>query len=643
MSAQAGIFYFDGRPIEPDLPNRLDVHLAAFGPDGSGQYVAPGLLMAHRALHVTPEDRDERQPYRSERGNVMTWDGRLDNRDDLLLQLWRDLRDDTTDVALAMAAYEKWGVDGFGRLIGDWSLALWVYDVRELTLASDYAGNRGLYYWQGNEQVLWSTSLGALVERVGIRECLEPRFIVGYLTAAIPPNITPYVDVRYVLPAHALTWSADRPARKARFWDLSVGSIRYRDPHEYEARVRELLRDAVAGRLRSSRPAFAELSGGLDSSTVVCVADRLLEARAVCAPSLQTASYVTDSSPESDERPFILTVERQRNKRGLHIKAEDCVDFVDDEHGWVSPLHPTGVMLEILRTTKRHGARVLLSGHPGDLIMGNFPESTAAVEYACAAGQPGACLAAARQWSRATRRPIWHVPGQLLTPHLSVRATTIRAVMPSLRRCGATSGDVLDAAAEAFLLVPKRLLVWWEEKFERAQRVARYRHRWQRTLIDGIAEYTCLRTMQSPSELPGILYTHSYTDRRLIEFVLAIPPDVLNPPGKPRLLMKSAFDGVLPPKIARRFSKGYVDPFKIRKVKAWLPAVAQDLDSLFVVREGYVDRTRLKAKIDSVCGGSCRALGNIEFVLRLERWVNSRRRSENSKIADRRDARGVFL
>src|SRR5258705_6409710 len=117
MSAQAGIFYFDGRPIDPDVPRRLDAQLAEFGPDGSGQYVAPGLVMAHRALHVTPEDCLERQPYVSERGNVMTWDGRLDNREDLLLQVWRELQDETTDVALAMAVYERWGIDGFVRLI----------------------------------------------------------------------------------------------------------------------------------------------------------------------------------------------------------------------------------------------------------------------------------------------------------------------------------------------------------------------------------------------------------------------------------------------------------------------------------------------------------------------------------------------
>lgn len=295
-----------------------------------------------------------------------------------------------------------------------------------------------------------------------------------------------------------------------------------------------------------------------------------------------------------------------------------------DERGWVSPQHPTGVMLEILRTGTRHGARVLLSGHPGDLIMGNFPESAAAMQYAFANMKPLAFLGAARQWSRATRRPIWHAASHALTPFLSTSLSATRSTLHSLHRSGASSRDVFTAVGEAFLLEPAAAALWWEEKLERSRRVARRGWRWQHTLIDGISEYMDLRTMQSPADLPGIHYTHAYTDRRLVEFVLAIPPDVLNPPGEPRRLMKRAFECVLPPRIARRFSKGYVDPFKMRKVKAWLPAVAGRLDSLFVVREGYIDRARLRQKVDSVNGGSCRALGNVELVLRLERWIDSR-------------------
>src|SRR5258708_23541592 len=113
MSAQAGVFCFDGRPIEQPFVRGIMESMSDFGPDGGGQAVLPGLAMVCRALHVTPEDRFESQPFRSRHGHVLTWDGRVDNRDDLLLQLWRELAGDKSDAALVMASYGKWGHDGF--------------------------------------------------------------------------------------------------------------------------------------------------------------------------------------------------------------------------------------------------------------------------------------------------------------------------------------------------------------------------------------------------------------------------------------------------------------------------------------------------------------------------------------------------
>src|SRR5258708_3282272 len=125
MSGHAGIYYFDQRPIDRGLATRLGEGLASQGPDGGSEQFGPGFLMVYRAFNFDPLSRSERQPYRSARGNWITFDGRLDNRDDLALLVADHLREDKTDVALALAAYEKWGDLGLNRLIGDWSVAIW--------------------------------------------------------------------------------------------------------------------------------------------------------------------------------------------------------------------------------------------------------------------------------------------------------------------------------------------------------------------------------------------------------------------------------------------------------------------------------------------------------------------------------------
>jgi asparagine synthetase B (glutamine-hydrolysing) len=80
------------------------------------------------------------------KSRVLHWDGRLDNRNDLIPLLADSLRDDTSNSAIALAVYERWGINGFVHLIGDWSIVIQDDMNRETILASDFAGVRPLYY-----------------------------------------------------------------------------------------------------------------------------------------------------------------------------------------------------------------------------------------------------------------------------------------------------------------------------------------------------------------------------------------------------------------------------------------------------------------------------------------------------------------
>src|SRR5215467_1207801 len=106
-------------------------------------------------------DRANEHHHRTE---VLSWDGRLDNRGDLLMLLADSLRGETGNAALARAVYERWGTPGFVRLIGDWSVVIRDHANRGVVLASDFAGVRPLYYHSNSEQVFWSTRLQSVVD-----------------------------------------------------------------------------------------------------------------------------------------------------------------------------------------------------------------------------------------------------------------------------------------------------------------------------------------------------------------------------------------------------------------------------------------------------------------------------------------------
>ena len=163
MSVQFGRWNFEGQPPTLEYIEKVSATLAPYGPDSDESYSNGGLRILYRAFHTTKESRRETQPHISLSGAVITWDGRLDNRTDLISELRDSLTVNSTDVAIVAASYEKWGTNCLGKLIGDWALSIWNPSKRSLILAKDPIGTRHLYYSFDNNQVTWSTVLDPLV------------------------------------------------------------------------------------------------------------------------------------------------------------------------------------------------------------------------------------------------------------------------------------------------------------------------------------------------------------------------------------------------------------------------------------------------------------------------------------------------
>src|SRR2546430_5644347 len=115
MSIQFGAWNFDGRPCTPEYCEKVSATLADYGPDSNEKYAQGGMTILYRAFHTTKESHREKQPHVSPPGAVITWDGRLDNREELIFELGRPLAADSTDVAIVATSYQRWGVDCLRR------------------------------------------------------------------------------------------------------------------------------------------------------------------------------------------------------------------------------------------------------------------------------------------------------------------------------------------------------------------------------------------------------------------------------------------------------------------------------------------------------------------------------------------------
>src|SRR6266851_6333675 len=202
MSVQFGRWNFEGPQPTADYIEKVSAVLAPYGPDSNETYSNGGVRILYRAFHSTNESRRERQPHICRSGAVITWDGRLDNRAELVNDLRDFLAINSTDVAIVAAAYDKWDTRCFAKLIGDWALCIWNPNSRSLLLAKDPIGTRHLYYSLDRNEVTWSSILDPLARFDGKRFAICEEYIAGCFSVAFPAtHLSPYVVIHAVPPS----------------------------------------------------------------------------------------------------------------------------------------------------------------------------------------------------------------------------------------------------------------------------------------------------------------------------------------------------------------------------------------------------------------------------------------------------------
>jgi asparagine synthase (glutamine-hydrolysing) len=632
MHAQGGCFSFDGAPVPSALAQALRTGLAESGPDGTGQHTAFGLLMVSCALHVTPEDAHERQPFLSAAGHVLTWDGRLDNRGALLAALGAstDKSSVVTDVEIVAAAYTRWGIDGFAKLIGDWSLALWDSHEQRLVLASDYLGVRPLYYHIDARCAMWCSQAGLLAEQCGCLDELEPKYVAGFLMWGTPPELTPYRGVRSVPSAHAVILDRRGHAQLRRFWDIPTARLRYAREADYDDHMVACFTDAVSTRMRTTRPVWSQLSGGLDSSSVTCMAHALIRDGRVPASQLRTVTSTSSSSSEWSERPFVEAVERHcgLSTHYIDVDARPLIPPPGD-----SPHHTHWSNLITQDLMGAEGARVLLSGRMGDTVMGHEVENLEAATEELLAWHPWSYLKQVYEWCLVAQLPLAQGLLHSLVPLMPARLQeTFDRRRVTKRHANTDPNAATGDDAAMFSLRPefaRSVRVLYPAYAELIRGKALPGHR---NLVRTICRSAVSHRLRPMGGLTRIVLTYPFTHRPLVEFVLSIPSAVLYQPGRSRLLMRRAFASFVPDRILSRFSKGYYAPAELRQLRRVAGSVLPRVSQMHVVQHGYIEPASLTRRLQKLMDGSTMRTGNLTDILRLEAWFEARAQRAGGEI-----------
>ena len=412
MSFQFGRWNFEGPTPTPEYIEKVSRTLAPYGHDINDAYSNGGVQILYRAFHTTKESYREKQPCISPSGAVITWDGRLDNRADLISNLRDFVSVNSTDLAIVAAAYDKWGANCFAKLVGDWALSSWNPAHRSLLLAKDPIGTKHLYYSMDSYQISWSTILDPLVLFTGKTFSICEEYIAGWLSFFPATHLAPYVGIHSVPPASSVLI---RPGRHtvSKYWDFDLKKrICYRSDGEYEEHFRRIFAEAVRRRLRSDSPVLAELSGGMDSSSIVCIADSIAVRGASVTPRIYTVSYKNDSEPNWNERPYFTIVEAKRGRIGCHIdlsKQEQPYFELSSHDFAATPSSSRDLSSEsenkYAECLLSQRNRVVLSGIGGDEVMGGMPTPTPELQDLLVEGHFKQLVHQLKVWALNKRKP----------------------------------------------------------------------------------------------------------------------------------------------------------------------------------------------------------------------------------------------
>jgi asparagine synthase (glutamine-hydrolysing) len=553
-----------------------------FSPDGG---------LGHRRLAIVDLSEFGHQPMGNEDGTVwVVHDGEVYNLTALREELegrghaFRSL----TDTEVVLHAYEEWGADCLSRFNGEWAFAIWDVSQSKLFCGRDRFGVKPLYYYFDGRTLLVASEIKAILEADFVERRANDQAVFDYLVywAEDCGEETFFSGIKRVPAGHYLEFrpqGAGLQCRRYYHVRLEDKLLGWRD-EEYAARFREFFEDSVRLRLTGDAPVGASLSGGLDSSSIVCMIDSLVSKESGQYQGSHQAVKTFSARFEDkrhDEGRFIAAVEEKASVDGRHVRPtgeglmRDLSRIVWHQE---EPFRATWAYAkwEAYKLARESGTKVSIDGQGGDELLAGYDRMFAVLF---------AHLFGAFQWLSLTREMWAHVrlrgrTGLADMPRAAYHLLP-QSLRPLVRRATRVdSGSFLD---KEFASSCTGYLFRDGFSFEEGSNVfdAYLYQVFARACLPSL-----LRHEDRSSMAHSLEYRAPFLDHRLVEYALALPWDQKIRHGTRKLVLRNAMKGILPDAVAERQDKiGLSTP-----EETWLRTDLRDLVGAVVHSSSFRQR-----------------------------------------------------
>jgi asparagine synthase (glutamine-hydrolysing) len=383
MCGIAGIVYLNGEKVEESRLRSMADSIKHRGPDGEGFWlnITEEVGLAHRRLSILDLSSAAKQPMHYEGQYTITFNGEIYNyveiKERLVAKGYTFFSDSDTEVLVAL--YSLKAERCLEELDGMFAFAIWDHKEQKLFCARDRFGEKPFYYhYLPGTHFVFASEIKALIT-AGVKKRIDQHMLFNYLAYdviedSVNKQKTFFEEIEKLEAGHYMVINKEKGVDKKRYWKIPDPSqintqISFESANE---ELKSLFERSVKRRLRSDVPVGTSLSGGLDSSSIVCTIAKIIQG----SPQvLQTFSARFNSA--QDEGVHIDKV-IEKTKASPHYIWPDADNLVKDInllfYHQEEPFHTASIFAqwEVMKLAKDNKVVVLLDGQGADEVFAGY-------------------------------------------------------------------------------------------------------------------------------------------------------------------------------------------------------------------------------------------------------------------------------
>ena len=379
MCGIAGCFNVNGNVDRERFEEVVDI-ISYRGPDDRGTFYEGNLALGHRRLSIIDLSEAGHQPFVYAGRYVVVYNGEIYN--------YKEIREELksfgysfvseSDTEVLAAAYDKWGADSLVRFNGMWAFAIYDRQEKKLFLSRDRFGVKPLYYYHKDGLFIFASEEKQILKMAGGRFKVNRPRLMEYMIRGVHDHTeeTMFLDIMQLRGGCNMEYDLMQDVKKVtRYFDLSDTGLVSLDLEEAAADFRRCFEDSVRLRLRADVPIGYCLSGGLDSSSIVCMADHVIKKTGLDIRQESISSCFEDR--RYDEREYIDEVLKNTSVNGHKIfpQGSSVLDDLDDVLWHMDePFGSTSMYAQwnVFKAAKEHGLTVMLDGQGADEQLAGY-------------------------------------------------------------------------------------------------------------------------------------------------------------------------------------------------------------------------------------------------------------------------------